>query len=277
MYFWHILWFLTCIVEIPLFLASSTNPRIFFWIWKNHFVCKSEWNSKWTTLSWSSFARNSSQYIFLSCSLYMLASHADGLRGSSPTPNAWRNPKNVCVGGYIYVFEKKKNQNINHSRPDSPTTLSLHPFHPIIKPEKSNYGEISQERRFKGFKGGFPISTNYSLRKQKTFTHVHVNKIEAIHEVSRCVYVYSRSSMHCLCFIYARKIYLRTHVNWLDSVNPPYKGIREKEKHHFHRYPFTTHQLLFESFTSFLWLVKLKLHVLGFIFWLKISKLPTSI
>ena len=117
----------------------------------------------------------------------------------------------------------------------------------------------------------------YSLRKQKTFTHVHVNKIEAIHEVSRCVYVYSRSSMHCLCFIYARKIYLRTHVNWLDSVNPPYKGIREKEKHHFHRYPFTTHQLLFESFTSFLWLVKLKLHVLGFIFWLKISKLPTSI
>ena len=33
--------------------------------------------------------------------------------------------------------------------------------------------------------------------------------------------------------------------------------------------PFTTHQLLFESFTSFLWLVKLKLHVLGFIFRLK--------
>ena len=108
MYFWHILWFLTCIVEIPLFLASSTNPRIFFWIWKNHFVCKSEWNSKWTTLSWSSFARNSLQYIFVSCSLYMLASHADGLRGSSLIPNAWRYPKNVCVGGYIYVFEKKK-------------------------------------------------------------------------------------------------------------------------------------------------------------------------
>ena len=125
MYFLHITCFLTCIVEIPLFLASSSNPRIFFWIWKNRFVCKSEWNSKWTTLSWSSFARNSLQYIFLSCSLYTLASNADGLRGSSRVP------------GYIYVLEKQI-QNINHSRPDSPTTLSLHPFHPINRPEKSN-------------------------------------------------------------------------------------------------------------------------------------------
>ena len=162
----------------------------------------------------------------------MLASHADGLRGSSLIPNAWRNPKNVCEGGYIYVFEKKKKYrtSIIHGQ-----ILPQH-FHYIHFTQLLNQRNLTTEKYHKK-DGSRALKVDfqsrliyYSLRKQKTLTHVHVNKIEAIHEVSRCVYVYSRSSMHCLCFIYARKIYLRTHVNWLDSVNPPYKGIREKEK-----------------------------------------------